>query len=90
MIRIYTSAISGWIFWTVLATLYFEAWVRAEPTTAAMASRFCCPRAFWGYLELKPMTLRTRSKVDVLTRSFCVDTIQFTPSLHGGVVKEPE
>lgn len=49
-----------------------------------------CPGLFCGYRALNPMTLRTRSNVAVWIWSFCVATSHRTPSLHGGVVNEPE
>ena len=58
--------------------------------TAARSSTLGCPGAFWANRALKPMTLRTLSNVDAWIRSVWVETSQLTPSLQGGVVREPE
>jgi hypothetical protein len=50
---------------------------------------FSSPGLFWGNRALKPMTFLALIKVDVWMDSFCVETNQLTPSLQGGVVKEP-
>jgi len=60
--------------------------VKAEETRR----RLGWPGVFCGNLELKPMMSRTLLKVAGATASLDVDTNQLTPSLQGGVVREPE
>lgn len=56
---------------------------------AARLKTFSCPRVFCGKRELKPMTLLAFTKVAAWIESFWSDTSQRTPSLQGGVVKDP-
>jgi len=53
-------------------------------------SRLVWPSVFCGKRELKPMMERTFSKDAVWIWSFWVETSHWTPSLQGGVVRDPE
>ena len=61
----------------------------ADPN-AEIIKIFGCPGVFCGNRELNPITSLALTNVAGVTPSLTLETCQFTPSLHGGVVSEPE